>query len=218
MDDQDWTAAGQVEVLISALEHYGYCPRQCGLIHVEQTFDENLYTIKGQIVHERVDSGEQAPSRGLMAVRAIPLWSAGHGLRGKADLVEFQAGVPFPVEFKLGVRKDDHPDLQLCAEAFCLEEMLGVAVPKGAIYYATSRQRHEVAIDAELRTRTLAVVAAIRAMLVSQRLPEAVNDKRCRNCSLIHSCMPKVVGEPARLRGLQGALFTPMIVGGKDGA
>lgn len=197
----------QADVLISAIEHYSYCPRQCALIHVEQTYDENLFTLRGKIAHERVDSGDDAPIRGRPTERGIPLWSERLGLRGKADAVEWHDGVPFPVEYKVGRRHSGHADLQLCAQALCLEEMLGLAVPRGAIYSGATRQRHEVAFDGALRDRTLAAIAAIRALREAQSLPEAVDDARCPNCSLINACLPGVVGRRERLRRHQLALF-----------
>jgi CRISPR-associated exonuclease Cas4 len=203
-----------IEVQISAIEHYSYCPRQCGLIHVEQTFDENVYTIRGDQAHERVDSGAEQHRKDVREVRSVPLWCERLGVRGKADLVEFHADTPYPVEYKVGKRVAAHAELQLCAQALCLEEMLGVAVPRGAVFYHAMKKRVEVEFDAPLRARTVATVEAIREMLRTQKLPAAVNDKRCRNCSLLHSCMPAVVGEQARLRGLQGALFIPY--GGDD--
>jgi CRISPR-associated exonuclease Cas4 len=202
------------DVLISAIEHYSYCPRQCALIHVEQTFDENLYTIRGKLMHARVDSGTDEPIRGVETLRGIPLWSEHYGLRGKADAVEWHAGVPYPVEYKVGRRNGIHTDVQLCAQALCLEEMLGVAVPRGAIYYGTTRRRHEVRFDAALREQTLAFIEAIRSMLAAQQLPAAPNDARCPNCSLLHSCLPDVVARRERLRAVQRALFDPQSVDG----
>ncbi len=196
-----------IEVPISALEHYSYCPRQCALIHVEQTYEENVYTVRGGLAHERVHSGDDTPSRGIEVRRGIPLWSDRLGLRGKADLVEFHAEGPYPVEYKVGKRHGAHADLQLCAQALCLEDMLGVSVPCGAIYYYATRKRHEVVFDEVLRQRTLAVIEGVRRQLREQELPEAPNDSRCPKCSLIHACLPHVVGERARLRGLQGTLF-----------
>ncbi len=196
-----------VEVLISAIEHYSYCPRQCALIHVEQTYDENMFTIRGKLAHERVDTGDDTPNRGIETARGIPLWSERLGLRGKADVVEFRSDGPYPIEYKSGRRHGKHSDLQLCAQALCLEEMLSVSVRRGAIYYAATRRRHEVVFDYALRQQTLDVIAAIRTMLIEQRLPEAPNDERCPNCSLINACLPYVVSEPARLRGVQGTLF-----------
>jgi CRISPR-associated exonuclease Cas4 len=198
------------EVLISALEHYSYCPRQCALIHVEQTFDENVYTIKGQLLHKRVDSGDDTPNRATATDRAIPLWSERYGLRGKADAVEWQAGVPIPIEYKLGRRHATHADIQLCAQALCLEEMLGVEIPHGIIYEGATRRRREIAFDPQLRAHTIALIAAVRSMLIEQVLPPAPNDARCPNCSLIHSCLPAVVAQHERLRMHQRALFRPL--------
>lgn len=197
----------EVEVLISAIEHYSYCPRQCALIHVEQTYDENMFTMRGTLTHERVDSGDDAANRGVETLRAIPLWSEQYGLRGKADVVELRPDGPYPVEYKSGRRHGGHSDLQLCAQALCLEEMLGVPVLRGAIYYAATRKRHEVTFTDDLRQDTLRIVAAIRTMLIQQDVPAALNDERCPNCSLINACLPYVVAEPARMRGLQSALF-----------
>ena len=196
-----------VEVLISAIEHYSYCRRQCALIHVERTWAENVYTVRGSLAHERVDSGVADKRAGVRAVRDVPLWSEKLGIRGKADVVEFPGDVPFPIEYKVGKRRARHSDLQLCAQALCLEEMLGRAVPRGAVYYHGERRRHAVELDDALRAETVAIVEAIRTTLQSQQLPEAPNDARCRKCSLKTDCLPGVVGEPDRLRGLQGALF-----------
>jgi CRISPR-associated exonuclease Cas4 len=198
-----------LEVPISAIEHYSYCARQCALIHVEQVFEENVFTIRGRLAHERVEQGEKTSASGTRVVRDVPLWSERLGLRGKADVIEMRPQGPYPVEYKVGKRHGAHADLQLCAQALCLEEMLETAVTRGAIFYRALRRRHEVIFDQELRRRTAEVTAAIRAMLGRPRLPQAPNDARCPNCSLINVCMPKVLGEPARLRGLQGALFHP---------
>jgi len=195
------------EVPISAIEHYSYCPRQCALIHVEQIYEENYYTIKGKLAHERVDSGDDRPVRGIKVARAVPLWSVRLGLVGKADLVEFRPSGPYPVEYKVGRRVGTHPDLQLCAQAMCLEEMLSTKVDKGALYYHGVRRRYEIEIDRELRRKTTEIIARIREMLVQQVLPPAVNDKRCRNCSLLHSCLPGVSASPHRVRTLRSRLW-----------
>lgn len=195
------------EVLISAIEHYSYCPRQCGLIHVEQSYSENQFTMRGVLAHERVDSGEEGLTAGIPVSRSIPLWSEIYGLRGKADVVEFRPEGPYPVEYKVGGRRAEHADLQLCAQALCLEEMTGMPVLRAAIYSHAQRRRQEIAIDASLRNRTLAVVDAIRAMLRAQALPPAENDARCRGCSLLELCLPDVVANPQRIWGLQSALY-----------
>jgi CRISPR-associated exonuclease Cas4 len=205
-----------IEVPISALEHFSYCPRQCALIHVEQTFEENLFTIRGQIAHERVDTGGDSVAAGIRVARGISLWSDRLGLQGKADLVEFRAEGPYPMEYKLGRRAGVHADIQLCAQALCLEEMLGVPVPRGAVFYHGVRRRHEVELDGALRQTTLHAIEQVRAMLRSQRLPPAPNDARCPQCSLINACLPGVIATPARARGLQGALFRPLRLTDED--
>lgn len=205
----DWDVEPEVDVPISAIEHFSYCPRQCALIHVEQTYDENVYTIRGSLAHQRVDAGEPTMEGGVRVVRDIPLWSDALGLRGKADAVEFRANAPYPVEYKVGRQRGIHADLQLCAQALCLEEMLSVAVPVGAIYHHAIRSRREVEFTPALRVRVIEVVEQIRDILTRQIVPTAPNDRRCPSCSLVASCMPAVVAEPDRIRGLQGALFQP---------
>jgi len=198
-------------VPVSALEHYAYCARQCALIHVDQTVDENMYTVRGSLAHERVDIPGSELASGMRYERALPIWSDRLGLIGKADLVEFRPEGPFPVEYKVGRRRRGAPfrpeDLQLCAQAMCLEEMLGVAVPAGAVFYWTTRRRHPVECTPALRQAVEDAVVAIRAQLRAQRLPAAPNDARCKRCSLQVSCLPAIVAAPARIRGLQGALF-----------
>jgi len=182
-------------VLVSALEHWSYCPRQCGLIHLECVFDENVFTLRGRAAHQKVDEPNTRWENGVRIERALPLWSDRLGLTGKADVVEFHPdGRVVPVEYKHGPRrKHRHDDLQLCAQALCLEEMLGVEIPTGAIYSHESRRRREVEVDAELRTDTEAAIAAIRAMQQSGDLPLPVNDARCPRCSLVDACAPAAV-------------------------
>jgi len=127
-------------IMISALEHYSYCPRQCALIHVEQVWGENLYTMRGRDVHENVDVESSHEVAGIRYERALPLWSKRLNLVGKADLVEFHGETPYPVEYKSGTHRAGHHEaLQLCAQAICLEEMFGVPVEKGALFWHGSR-------------------------------------------------------------------------------
>ncbi len=206
-----WDVTNPLDVPISAIEHFSYCPRQCALIHVEQTFEENVYTVRGQLAHQRVDGGEQENRPGIRVLRGLPLWSEQLGLRGKADVVEFAAEKPpFPVEYKVGRRRPPHADLQLCAQALCLEEMLNTDVPSGAIYSHAERRRYQVRITDDLRQRTIEIVGQIREQLQQQLLPPAVDDARCPPCSLVHGCLPQVSAHPARTRGLQGVLFRPL--------
>lgn len=213
MQQEDETSNEDIEpVMISALEHYSYCPRQCALIHIEQTFDENIYTLKGHMAHERVDQAIMRNEDEIRVERGLPLWSRRLGLTGKADVVEFPDGVPYPVEYKLGKqRKWQYEAIQVCAQALCLEEMTGQAVPRGAIYYCGSRVRREIVFDAQLRETVAQVAEAVRIMLKRIALPPAMNDQRCEKCSLIESCLPTVVAKPGSWRAYRAVLFTPEV-------
>jgi CRISPR-associated exonuclease Cas4 len=195
---------------ISALNQYAYCPRRCALIHVEQTFDDNLYTMRGKALHERTDRAEESGwEEGVRVERALPLCSKQLGLIGKADVVEFHGETPYPVEYKSGPnRQFDNDDLQLCAQALCLEEMTGKAVPRGAIYHHSSRKRRDVECTPELRAQVVQSIQAIRRMLASKQLPPPVNDRRCTKCSLQESCMPSVIDEGRRASAVVRDLFT----------
>ena len=180
---------------VSALQHWLYCPRQCGLIHLEQQFADNIHTARGQAVHRLVDTPGYEVRKGVRIERALPLWSDRLGLAGKADLVEFYPdGAVFPVEFKHGRKRGRlADDLQLAAQAMCLEDMLGRPVPNGAIFHASSHRRREVAITPMLRATVVETAAAIRAMLDSGVLPAPVFDARCRECSLREICQPEAL-------------------------
>jgi CRISPR-associated exonuclease Cas4 len=194
---------------ISALQHWAYCPRQCGLIHLEQSFEDNIHTARGQAVHHLVDEPGYEMKAGVKVERALPLWSDRLNLIGKADLVEFHPdGTVFPVEFKHGRKRQKvHDDIQLAAQAMCLEEMLGRPVPKGAIYHASSHRRREVSITPELRRLVEKTADAIRAMLASARLPAPANDARCRECSLKEICQPEALADTDRQQRQRQDLF-----------
>ena len=183
---------------LSALQHWAYCPRQCGLIHLEQTFDDNLHTQRGQAVHKTVDIPGTEERKGLRIERALPVWHDMLGLIGKADVVEFEAdGTPYPVEYKHGSRNKAVDiaacdDVQLAAQAICLESMTGRVVSEGALYYASSRRRRIVAITEALRMQVLDTAQAVRAMLSSATLPPPTRDvRRCKACSLRERCQPE---------------------------
>jgi CRISPR-associated exonuclease Cas4 len=185
-------------IALSALQHYAYCPRQCALIHVEQSWTENVFTERGNRLHSKADEPEWEMLEGVRVERALPLYSDTLGLVGRADVVEFLAdGTPFPVEYKSGKRKRTPDastaelnricdDVQLCAQALCLEEMLKTRVPRGAV----SKRRREIEVNAGLRERTLEVIAAVRTILETRTTPAPVNDARCTHCSLMEACMP----------------------------
>ncbi|MCL6622556.1 MAG: CRISPR-associated protein Cas4 [Syntrophobacterales bacterium] len=195
-------------VPLSALEHFSYCPRQAALIHVEAVWDENVFTLRGRMVHEAADLPGTELREGLRVERALPLYSRRLGLVGRADVVEFHGEVPYPVDYKHGPRRRrEHDDLQLCAQAVCLEEMLGVPVPRGAIFHASSQRRREVEFDAPLRRRLEEAVTALRQLLGQALLPPAVHDARCRHCSLMDACLPGATAPSSRLRRYLAGLW-----------
>ncbi|MDD3313214.1 CRISPR-associated protein Cas4 [Pseudodesulfovibrio sp.] len=197
---------------LSALQHYLYCPRQCALIHVEKVWDENRFTAEGRLLHLRADAGAPGRRGGVAEDRAVPLRSERLGLFGVADVVETRPGpdgreTPYPVEYKRGSPKpEDWDRAQLCAQAMCLEEMLGRPVPEGAIFYGKPRRRERVVFDASLRGLVERTCAAMRAMIEGGEIPEAVRSPRCRGCSLGDACMPGVSRrvESYLLKGLEG--------------
>jgi CRISPR-associated exonuclease Cas4 len=168
------------------------------LIHLEQAFDDNLHTQRGHAVHAQVDKPSVEERKGLRIERALPLWSEALGLIGKADVVEFEPdGTPYPVEYKHGSRHKAADiaacdDVQLAAQALCLEEMTGRAVNEGALYYASSRRRRVVSITTALRATVVEATSAVRAMLSSATLPPPTRDvRRCKGCSLRERCQPE---------------------------
>ena len=196
-------------IMLSALQHWSYCPRQCALIHLEQAFDENVHTMRGNAAHERVDEPGFETFEGVRSERALPVWSERLGLIGKCDVVEFHPdGAIYPVEYKHGKKREQmHDNLQLAAQAMCLEEMFGKPVANGAIYHHTSRRRRAVAITPELRQQVIDTIAAIRAMLTSGNLPPPVNDTRCKECSLNDICQPQAMVKTAEQEKRLSELF-----------
>lgn len=202
---------------LSALQHWHYCPRQCGLIHLEQVFDDNVHTLRGQAVHAKADQPGVETAKGVRVERALPLWHDGLGLIGKSDVVEFLAGgVPYPVEYKHGSRNKASDiaacdDIQLAAQALCLESMTGKTVNEGALYYASSKRRRVVPITAQLRLEVAQTANAIRHMLVSGQLPPPLEGeqaaRRCKACSLQERCQPHATH--ASLVLARNALFDP---------
>jgi CRISPR-associated exonuclease Cas4 len=205
------------QVPLSALQHWQYCPRQCGLIHLEQVFDENVHTLRGQAMHAKVDKPGVETAKGVRVERTLPLWHDAIGLVGKSDVVEFLAGgVPYPVEYKHGSRNKAADiaacdDIQLAAQALCLEAMTGKPVNEGALYYATSKRRRVVPITAQLRLDVAQTADAIRNMLASGALPPPLGAeqaaRRCKGCSLQERCQPQATH--AGVLAARAALFDP---------
>jgi CRISPR-associated exonuclease Cas4 len=194
-------------VPLSALQHLVFCERQCALIHVEQMWDENRFTAEGRIMHERVhEVGEE--SRGNVRIaRGVSLRSLRLGLIGKADVVEFHrieggGWRPYPVEHKLGKPKPDDCDkVQLCAQALCLEEMLGAEVPSGAIFYGRTRHRLDVQFDGALREETEKAARQVHELIRSGSTPQPVYTKKCKSCSLANQCLPQVLQKKRSVLG-----------------
>lgn len=186
---------------LSALQHMLFCPRQCALIHLEQQWAENRYTAEGRILHDRADRMGHERRRGIHTAMALPLASEALGLTGVADVVEFdesqQPTVVRPIEYKRGRPKAHRADeVQLCAQALCLEEMLNVRIEQGAFFYGKTRRRKVVVFDGELRALTMRVIADTRVLFDGNSTPSATYEaKRCDRCSLIDTCQPRVMGK-----------------------
>jgi CRISPR-associated exonuclease Cas4 len=192
---------------ISALQHLAFCERQWALIHLEQQWSENRLTAEGRKLHERSDHGEDETRNGVRITRGMLLRSLRLGLTGKADVVEFRGEQPFPIEYKRGRPKPGRYDeVQLCAQALCLEEMLGVAVPEGAIFYGQPRRRSIVAFDPELRAETERLAARLHFLSGEKITPRARYEKKCDSCSLYSICLPKTTGASSAQRYLKRAV------------
>jgi len=206
-------------VPISALQHLLFCPRQCALIHNEQSWLENQLTAEGRVLHRNAEKGKSTTRDGIRITRDLPLHSFEWGLIGKADIVEFHppAGLTktaarrtlkqridqhretslagwtiIPVEYKRGQpKKDDSDRVQLCAQALCLEEMLSITIVQGYLFYGQKQHRHEVAFDPELRCITADTIGRMHQLMESGETPRAEYQPKCNNCSLYDLCLPK---------------------------
>jgi CRISPR-associated exonuclease Cas4 len=208
---------------LSALQHLVFCERQCALIHVEGVWADNARTLEGTHLHRKADSGPRETRRDLRITRTVALRSLRLGLIGKADVVEWHRGPdgawrPFPVEYKRGRPKSDRCDeVQVCAQALCLEEMLDVRIPAGALFYGLSRRRQDVPFDSRLRALTEDAAARLHVLVASRRTPPARRQPKCDGCSLLPLCMPEPAG-PRRsaeryLRNALAALDLPESAG-----
>jgi CRISPR-associated exonuclease Cas4 len=197
-------------VLLSEIEHWAYCPRQWAIIHLEQHFNDNDDTTRGQLAHERVDKPGHQQRHDTTTFWALDVASDIHHLRGRCDRVIRQAGSYIPVEHKSGRRSLEAARLQLVGQAICLEEMTQTSVTEGRIYHAASNQTDIIdVVNPETRQLTFAIADQIRAARQTPggRLPPAANDVRCPGCSLRDTCLPELVAAPARQRGLHGGTF-----------
>jgi CRISPR-associated exonuclease Cas4 len=202
---------------LSALNHHSYCERRAYLIHTERVFVDNEHTVLGQLAHEAVDTPGYEHRAGWELLRALPLWSDTLGLSGKGDLVEVRREADSgriaearPVEYKKGpARRWTNDQVQLCAQALCLEEMFALPpIPAGLIYHAASARREDVSFASALRELTLRTLDALRATLAQPRAPAAVLRPQCDGCSLRTVCMPEASATPA-LATTARRLFEP---------
>lgn len=195
-------------IQLSALQHFLFCERQCALIHIEQIWQENRFTLEGEILHEKADE-QKLRSQGadIRIEHGLLMRSLKLGITGKADVVEFHKNpvgkwLPYPVEYKRGKPKSkiDSPiagwcdEVQLCAQALCLEEMLGVNITEGALYYGKTRHRYVVSFNEELRRLTIEAITLLHKFIDERKTPVPVYKKeKCDNCSLLELCMPKAM-------------------------
>lgn len=194
---------------ISALQHFVFCPRRCALVHIEQVWSENRFTVEGDILHQRVDELGRESRLNLIVSHGVGIRSLRFGVTGIVDVIEFRSSmdgcgacalpgkeghwIPYPIEYKRGsLRRGFGDDIQICAQALCVEEMLECSVPAGAIYYASTRKRREIAFDAKLREQTSNAIAGVRSLIAAGVIPSPEYGKKCDTCSLFDLCQPKL--------------------------
>lgn len=180
-------------ILLSALQHFLYCPRQCALIHNEQVWAENRFTAEGQLLHQKANEGPDEHRANGSIFRQLRVSSEEHNLVGICDIVEQDRdGTLTPVEYKRGKPKSHQADeVQVCAQALCLEEMFQTTVTEGLIFYGKTRRRTSLEIDDDLRFLTLEIINGTKQLFANRSTPSANYEKsRCDNCSLIDLCMP----------------------------
>lgn len=208
-------------LLLSGIQHIAFCPRQWALIHIEQQWQENILTFGGRELHERVDDPFFTEARGTVLVtRSLPIISRRLGLYGIADVVEFyqrDEGIqikgrnglwrPHPVEYKYGEPKVDERDMvQLCAQAFSLEEMFATSVTEGDLFYGRIRRRQRVVFNESLRQQVMELSTEMHRLFAEGITPLPEQTKACRSCSLVEICMPHTSKKRSVRRYLEDAL------------
>jgi len=185
--------------MLSALQHILFCERQCALIHIEQQWEENIFTVEGNIMHEKVHESSNELRGNLKIVRSVPLRSLMLGISGIADVVEYHKDndtgnwIAYPVEYKRGKPKEHRADeVQLCAQAICLEEMQEIKILRGALFYGKTRRKMEVVFDEELRNLTINTAEKLHLLIKNGKTPPAKYERKCKACSLFNLCMPQI--------------------------
>ena len=194
-------------LMLSGIQHYAFCKRQCALIHIEQQWQEKVHTVVGELFHKRAHDKFSYERRGdVIITRGLPIHSRELGISGECDIVEFQEkenGIrlfgrtgtyqPYPVEYKKGSPKNTEADiLQLAAQAMCLEEMFSISVPEGALYYGEIRRRESVVINEELRSTVHGIVEDMHRLFTKGHTPKVKWGKSCNACSLKEICLPRM--------------------------
>lgn len=194
-------------LMLSGIQHYAFCPRQWALIHIEQQWEENYFTVMGNIMHENAHDKDSTEKRkNLVITRGMPIFSRMLGVRGDCDVVEFHLqkdGIPLknysgfyqpvPVEYKRGKPKEHDADiLQLCAQAMCLEEMLVCKIDTGYLYYGETKRRQLVEFDEELRKKVINSFERMHQLYIKNHTPKVKVSKACKACSLAELCIPKL--------------------------
>jgi CRISPR-associated exonuclease Cas4 len=200
----------QIESLpLSLLNDYLYCPRRAALKIIEGWRAENEHTVRGDIVHEHADLPGYEVAKNVTLLRALPVFSDRLGLSGKCDVIERHPDrTLLPVEYKKGKRRQfENDDAQLCAQAICLEEMLGIAIPRGAVFHAESKRRRDVMFTPELRSLTEQAIHELHRLIDAEQVPLAQFKPACEECSLFKICLPRVTSLPASLRRATAQLF-----------
>ena len=188
-------------ISIASLNQYNYCPHRCWRMFCAGEFVDNQYTLEGTSLHDRVHTLGDSHREETWQVRAIWLKSDRYGLIGKADLIEEQDGLIYPVEYKRSAKGDfANDELQVCAQALCLEEMTGQIIDRGYVYYCQSHQRQSVELTPELRNLTMGSIASVRQLLGTGKMPKSIYTSRCQGCSLQSQCLPKVASKVMKYR------------------
>lgn len=221
---------------LSGLQHLSFCERRWALIHLERQWQENLFTAEGELVHEKAHSADPESRPEVLIRRTLALCSFRLGLSGQADVVEFvpcasdQPGVamphrkglwrPYPIEYKRS--RDKHGSsayqVQLCAQALCLEEMLDTPVPCGAVFDSRTKRRVEVVFDAALRARVERMAARMHALCQSRTTPPAIYEKKCEGCSMKPICLPSIASAGSASRYLCRAVSNALRKSASDAA
>lgn len=195
-------------LLISGIQHFIFCRRQWALIHIEQLWAENFFTIDGQIKHEKADSGSDEKKKEVRILRSLPIVSHNLRVQGKCDVVELQPNPNgayfskykrkykvYPVEYKRGKPKSDDSDLmQLLAQVMCLEEMLGIDIEEGACYYFETRRRERFCFTQEMRERLVKMIGEMNRYYDDRYTPKVKKSPKCKTCSLKDLCLPELEG------------------------